>query len=108
MGVRLASSKHRSENPIPHFCGHTVVSSRKLVMVEVMFQQGSREHCRIVMSAIVDGQIPGVSDESAGQEGASRDQVDNAEGEPYLPEDLVGGVSRPGVMNPVPYRSDGM
>jgi hypothetical protein len=78
MGVRLASSKHRSEDTIPNFCGDTVASSRKLVMVEVMFQQGSWEDCRIMMSAIVDRQIPGVSDESAGQNGASRRQVDNA------------------------------
>jgi hypothetical protein len=108
MAISLAASKHRSENTIPKLCGDTVVSPRKLVVVEVMFQQGSRENCRIVMSAIVDGQIPGVSDESAGQEGAARDQVDHSEGEPYLPEYLVGCVSRPGVMNPVPYRGDGM
>jgi hypothetical protein len=105
---RFVSSKHRSENTIPKLCGDTVVSPREPVMIEVMFQQGSWEDCRIVMGAIMDGQIPGVSDQGAGQEGASRDQVGNAEGEPYLPEDLVGCVSRPGVMNPVPYRSDGM
>jgi hypothetical protein len=89
MGVRLASSKHRSEQTIPRFRGDTVVSPRKLVMVEVMFQQGSWEDCRIIMGAIVHRQIPGVSDESAGQNSASRGQVDNAEGEPNLPEETI-------------------
>jgi hypothetical protein len=106
MNIRLASSKHRSENTISNFCGDTVVSSRKLVMVEVVFQQGSSEDCPIMIGAIVDRQIPVVSDESAGQNGASRCQVDNAEGEPYLPEDLVDSVLRAG--NPVLDWGDSM
>jgi hypothetical protein len=77
-------------------------------MVEVMFQQGSWEDCRIMMGAIVDIQIPGVSDESAGQNSASRGQVDNAEGEPYLPEDPVDSVLRARVMNPVLDWGDSM
>src|ERR1700730_14601530 len=48
------SSEHCSENTIPQPRGDTVVSGRKLVMVEVMLQQGSRDKCRIVMGAIVD------------------------------------------------------
>jgi hypothetical protein len=94
MAVRLAAPKHRSENTVPKLCGDTVVSPRKLVIVEVMFQQGSWENCLIVMSAIVDRQIPGVSDEHADQENATGGQVDNAEGEPYLPEYLVDRVFR--------------
>ena len=75
-------------------------------MVEVVFQQGSSEDCPIMIGAIVDRQIPVVSDESAGQNGASRRQVDNAEGEPYLPEDLVDSVLRAG--NPVLDWGDSM
>jgi hypothetical protein len=51
---RFASSKHCSENTIPKLCRDTVVSVREPVVVEVMFQQGGRENCRIVMGAIVD------------------------------------------------------
>jgi hypothetical protein len=39
-------------------------------MIEVMFQKGSWEDCLIVMSAIVDRQRQGVSDEPAGHEDA--------------------------------------
>ena len=72
-------------------------------MVEVVFQQGSSEDCLIMIGAIVDRQIPVVSDD---QNGASRCQVDNAEGEPYLPEDLVDSVLRAG--NPVLDWGDSM
>ena len=61
-----------------------------------------------MMGAIVDIQIPGVSDESAGQNCASRGQVDNAEGEPYLPEDHVDSVLWARVMNPVLDWGDSM
>ena len=52
--ARFASSKHCSENAIPKLCSHAVVSVRKSVMDQVMFQQGSRENCWILMGAIVD------------------------------------------------------
>ena len=60
------------------------------------------------MGAIVDGQIPCVGDENAGQNGASHSQVDNGESEPYLPEDLVDTVLRSCVVKPVSYRGNGM
>ena len=77
-------------------------------MIKVMFNERSRENCGIVMSTIVDRQIPGVGAEDAGQDGAGCRQVDNGESEPYLPEDLVDSVLRAGVMKPVPEWSDGM
>src|SRR6266404_4687298 len=53
-GARLTSSKHCSEGTIPKLGSDTVVSIRKPVMVEVMFEQGGRQNCRIVMGAIMD------------------------------------------------------
>src|SRR5258706_8804000 len=53
-GGRFALSKHCSESTIPKLGSDTVVSVRKPVMVEMMFQQGSRQNCRIVMGAIMD------------------------------------------------------
>ncbi len=50
----FASSKHRPENTIPELGGDTVVSVRKPMMVEVMFQQRSRQNRRVLMNAIVD------------------------------------------------------
>lgn len=106
--TRFASSKHRAENTIPKLCRHTVVAIRKPVMVTVMLQQGSRKNCGILMGAIMDKQIPGVSDESAGQNGASSHQIENDEGQPYLPEDPVYRVLRTRMVDPVFYRRDGM
>ena len=60
------------------------------------------------MHAKMHKQIPAVGDENAGHNSASRHQIDGGEGEPYLPEDLVDGVSRVCVMNPVLDRGDGM
>jgi len=56
----------------------------------------------------MDRQIPGVSHQSAGENGAACRQVNNTESEPYLPEDLVDSVSRVRVMDPVLYGGDGM
>jgi hypothetical protein len=60
------------------------------------------------MDAKMHKQIPAVGDENAGHDSASRHQIDDGEGEPYLPEDLVDGVLRVCVMNPVLDRSEGM
>ena len=100
-GVRLPSAQHRSEHTIPTLCRDAVVAARKSVMVAMMLQQGRRQKRGIVMGTMMDMQIPGVGDENASQKGASRDQVDDGEGQPYLPEDLVDTVLRPRVMNPV-------
>jgi hypothetical protein len=56
----------------------------------------------------MDKQIPGVGDESAGQNGSSRGQVEDHEANPYLPEDLVYSLFRARVMDPVRYWGDGM
>src|SRR5258706_695475 len=61
-----------------------------------------------MMGAIVDGQIPCVGGENAGQNGASHSQVDSGERELYLPEDLVDTVLRSCVVKPVSYRGNGM
>jgi len=53
------------------------------------------------MGAIVDGQIPCIGGENAGQNGPSHRQVNHGESEPYLPEDLVDTVLRSCVMKPV-------
>src|SRR4051794_35635239 len=105
---QLCSSKHCSENTIPKTARDTVVSVRKLVMVEVMLQHGGRQNCGIVMGAIMDQQIPGIGNENAGHHSASHDRVERGEGQPDLPEDLVDSISRPCVMNSVLYRGDGM
>jgi hypothetical protein len=52
--TRFASSTRCSENQVPQLCCDTIVAVRKPVMVEVMFQQGSRENRRMVMGAVVD------------------------------------------------------
>ena len=103
----LPLSKHRSEGAIPHFRGDAVVPVRELVMVEVMFQQRSRQNRGIVMHAKMHKQIPAVGDENAGHHSSSRHQIDGGEGEPYLPEDLVDGLSRARMMTAVVTRGTG-
>ncbi len=93
---------------IPQLRRDTVVSVCKPVMVEVMFQQGSRENSWIVMGAIMDKQVPGVGDEGSGQNDASRGQVKDTEAQPHLPENLVYSRLGTRVMNPVLYWSDRM
>jgi hypothetical protein len=60
------------------------------------------------MRAIVDGQVPSVGDENAGQNGASCRQVNDRESEPHLPKDLVNRDLRSCVMYSVLYRGKGM
>src|SRR5258708_36164116 len=53
------------------------------------------------MRAVMHEQIPGIGNERARNESASRDQIDQREANPYLPKNCEDRVVRIGVMQPM-------
>jgi hypothetical protein len=86
---------------IPKRRADAEVSGRKLMMAGVVLEQRGRQIVRAVVCAMMDKQIPGISYQRACKEGASGDQIDKRETNPYLPEDSQDRVVGIGVVQPV-------